>query len=499
MTISPLTARRLLNISASLLIFCLGFFLFSYFRGFDPDLWGHIKFGEVIWSTGQIPQTDFFSFSPVKPLWVNHELLSEIVFYLVFKLHSGGFYLLFLKAVICTVALVIPFLYNIRNNRNIIFKTLLFLVILMAFTYGTAIRPQIFTYLFFSLTLLTLRTEFKKPVLSTLILFLIFLIWVNTHGGIAAGLGITYIFYLCKSINVYLKEKSFKKVFLNHHLVFPPIILTFTLFLTPYGVHYIPYLFDAVLLNRTFVEEWGSVFAVKANFTFFFILSALFLAVFVATFKHITSRNIHIYLILGLTCLMSFKHARHIPLFCVAAAYYMPVLIDLVHIKTLTIKESVDKAIAMSLAAVFLGFSVLSLYATLVKEGQLDYGLNVNLLSTNRATGYPIQTVQYINQHNISGNMMTPFNWGEFIIFSLYPKVKVSFDGRYETVYPDFVVQDNLNFFKAAEGWEQTLKKYNADLILAPKGSPIVPKLKALSGWKLVFEDYEALLFKKTS
>ena len=57
----------------------------------DPDLWWHLKTGEIIWTTHSIPQTDLFSFTTNHHAWTDHEWLSQVTLYGAWKVagYSG--------------------------------------------------------------------------------------------------------------------------------------------------------------------------------------------------------------------------------------------------------------------------------------------------------------------------------------------------------------------------------------------------------------------------
>src|SRR3989442_3061953 len=55
----------------------------------DPDLWWHLKTGEIIWTTHSIPRTDLFSFTTNNHAWTAHEWLSQVSIYGAWKL--GGY------------------------------------------------------------------------------------------------------------------------------------------------------------------------------------------------------------------------------------------------------------------------------------------------------------------------------------------------------------------------------------------------------------------------
>src|ERR1700730_708698 len=55
----------------------------------DPDMWWHLKTGEIIWNTHSIPQVDVFSFTAAGRPWITQEWLSEVTIYGAYKL--GGY------------------------------------------------------------------------------------------------------------------------------------------------------------------------------------------------------------------------------------------------------------------------------------------------------------------------------------------------------------------------------------------------------------------------
>src|SRR5215472_8817601 len=55
----------------------------------DPDLWWHLKTGEIIWNTHKIPTTDLFSFTTNHHPWIAHEWLSQLTIFGAY--HAGGY------------------------------------------------------------------------------------------------------------------------------------------------------------------------------------------------------------------------------------------------------------------------------------------------------------------------------------------------------------------------------------------------------------------------
>src|SRR5258706_10828497 len=51
----------------------------------DPDLWWHLKVGELIWTTHSIPSADLFSYTTANHPWVAHEWLAETAIYAAYR------------------------------------------------------------------------------------------------------------------------------------------------------------------------------------------------------------------------------------------------------------------------------------------------------------------------------------------------------------------------------------------------------------------------------
>ena len=87
---SPAFSRDGFHIVIRILVIALAFTQFSYLTA-DPDLWGHIRFGQDIWEQGRVHDTDPFSYTAKGQRWINHEWLMEVAFYLIYiTLDSTG-------------------------------------------------------------------------------------------------------------------------------------------------------------------------------------------------------------------------------------------------------------------------------------------------------------------------------------------------------------------------------------------------------------------------
>src|SRR3989338_11480858 len=112
----------------------------------DADLWCHLKTGEYIVKNFDIPRTDIFSYTIGNQPWIDHEWLSQVLFYLIFA-KFGWIGLNTLKAIVISLCFFIPLLFIISKYKKIIYAIFFILLSVLAFNYRSFLRPEIFSYL----------------------------------------------------------------------------------------------------------------------------------------------------------------------------------------------------------------------------------------------------------------------------------------------------------------------------------------------------------------
>ena len=145
-----------------LLIFLLFTLVFTFsvhtFTSVNQDIGRHLRLGEIIWQTGEIPKTNLFSYTNPDFPFVNHHWLGEVFLYLGF-LAVGFKGLIILKAFLITAAFGLAFFAcPIRDREgpqrffvsNGVFMPAIIagLISIFILTERTDIRPEIFSFLF---------------------------------------------------------------------------------------------------------------------------------------------------------------------------------------------------------------------------------------------------------------------------------------------------------------------------------------------------------------
>jgi hypothetical protein len=463
----------------------------------DFDLWGYLAFGRLFWkSGGHFPYHDIFTYVPTLPRWVYHEWLTGVIYYPLYQ-HVGAPGLQLLKFALGLATTGLLFLTARRRGADVLAILLIFVIIAPFYVAGySPVRAQIFTYLFFVLTLYWLETSRQTGRYRHLwLLAPLMVLWCNLHGGFLAGLGLLLIYALGEGLS--------RRPFWPYLAVF--FVAALATLINPYGLDYWLYLFRAVTMARPEIIEWQSLLTSYETHNITLLAASYFLLVaciFFCLAWLARWRELSPILVSGLTLFLALKHVRHQVFFLLAVGAYAPVLLAalLERIRrdgTLApllnrLGWKIPSAFMLIFAAVMMVRIICAAPLSLTIPGKTDPGNKHDIYY------YPVGGLDYIQAHNLSGNLLTQFHWGEYLLWNLYPTCKVALDGRYETVYPAKVCGEYFDFIDARPDWRNFLQKYDTRMILVMSSAKICSRLEAEPDWRLLYHDVGCALFVKT-
>jgi hypothetical protein len=166
------------RLSGALLFVALG--TAACFMPAQSDTWWHLRTGEEIWRTGSVQLRDSFSHTVNGGYWPNHEWLSQVVF---FGLYRAGGLPLFTAAAALLVSATWWMVWSLTEGhptRRLVLVSLAVIPSAMAWS----LRPQLFTlFLVALMTSLVVRRRYGY-------LPLLFLMWANLHGAVVLGIAL---------------------------------------------------------------------------------------------------------------------------------------------------------------------------------------------------------------------------------------------------------------------------------------------------------------------
>ena len=106
------------------------------------------------------------------------------------------------------------------------------------------------------------------------------------------------------------------------------------------------------------------------------------------------------------------------------------------------------------------------------------------------------EAVAFLRSNDLHGKLLTWFDYGEYAIWHLAPRLLVSYDGRRETVYPERVKDGHLRFYKGLNSAYPD--QIGADYVWLPNQLPVV-KLLPARGWVPIFKGPRSVIFARSS
>ena len=113
------------------------------------------------------------------------------------------------------------------------------------------------------------------------------------------------------------------------------------------------------------------------------------------------------------------------------------------------------------------------------------------------AAEYPVGALAYLHARHLTGNLALPLDWGGYALGTRRTGIRVSLDGRFATVYPPRVVEDNFAFFRG-DADPAAGRLLDATI---PRWSRPTRRPDAHAGrpqWRLLYTDEVAALYGTT-
>ena len=443
----------------------------------DYDIWHEMALTRKTLDLGYIPYHDSFAYTETIYPSVHHEWAAGLIAYFLSS-YFGASGIVILRYFL-TFLLISSLIYSL-NKRKVKLSIILFLLPIPIFlwSYGAStVRAQMYSFVFTALLLIFLDSDSRGYRWWIPIWLVLFTMWLNLHGGFLVGLCLlaTYCF------EQFIRNNAYKHIIVVLSLMFLLIAVN------PYGIHYYPYLLNAVTMKRPHISEWNSIFT-GSNFgmMLFFIISILLSGY---TLWKRGFQNTKGIVLLLVTAIVSIKSNRLLPFYAILWIYFVPSWIQ-----TTSLAKNIDniyfnrKLFTLGLylsVSIFFGFKIMQ-----YTPWRLQVPNSKNPDWGEHAI-YPVGAVEYLRVNNFKGNILVPFDWGAFITWKLYPNVRVSLDSRYEVAYPKQVFNEQYDLYMGAQNWKELLKKYAPDIILTNQGLPLTKLINSLVEWEIVYEDHQ--------
>ncbi|MGB7720214.1 MAG: hypothetical protein WBL65_09960 [Bryobacteraceae bacterium] len=476
----------------------------------DCDTGWHIRTGEWIVANHGVPARDLFSFSRAGDPWYAWEWLSDVVFA---WLNRGGGLAAVVLFSILLIAVTSMLLFRLaRRKSNAIVALAVTMVAAAASSVHWLARPHLFTLLFVVLFYGALervrdgRTRVAGvPYLALLPVATI--LWTNLHGGFFVGILLIALYgageLLKTAFSADGEERGQAVRRAGRYFLCALACLAASL-ANPYfyrlHVHVWKYVSDPYQ-SQHIMEFLTLSFHHPAAI---FLESMLILSA-AAAFWYVSQGRFTEQLLMLVWGHAALLAARNIPIFMIVAAPPVARAMEewLARLPELRVAEWLRRAVRKFnlVAAETSGTDEMARWHVASVAGVLVVAALLYAPSPPKRfraefdpKSYPAGAIETLRR-DPAARIFTFDQWGDYLIYRLYPRTKVFVDGRSDFYGDDFEEQC-LAVLGVKYDWEKTLDGFGVDTILLPPSAPLAGALKESSRWRVVYDDGVALVFR---
>jgi len=449
----------------------------------DHDLWWHVKTGQMILDERELPETDPFSFTAPDAPWTNHEWLADVVLATVYD--TGGDQALSVLRTGLLLAAIAGFtllLWNRLPHPLFVLGGCLSAVPLFQVI---NLRPHSYTYLFVVVLLLTLEASVRRPKLLWLLPPLLCL-WANLHGGFVLGLGILTLGLAVRWLALEDPARVPSRPERRLLLAVAGASLVAPLF-NPYGLGLFAYLGRELGADHSIILEWQGIWSFPQYRPQFLLLMLLPVAGLALTRR---LRPLMPIVLLAISTAATLVHGRFLILLVIFSSLVtfsaLSTLLEryLPHGSGALLHRLTAPRWAWTLVALPLFAAVLQFAVDIKKQGlRLHIPFHV-----------PVEACEFLQQHDLGPNLLLRLDWGGYAIWHLYPRYRVSGDGRNLTVYDAEFVDELLRAYDDGRFADYS-RRYDVDVILSESAGPTYDELRSHEGWVSIHQDRLATVF----
>jgi len=493
---------RLLRTLASpqtVLLFALfwGVFVMAVRVPYDTDMWWHVRLGQEMIDNQRFAGVDLYSHTAFGQPMNDHGWLGEVIIAGVYGLW-GASGLSFLVALVVAATAWLVYGSTRASPAVRVFATLLAMVVSSVVW---APRPQVFSLLMLAAFVWVLATH-RQGASSRRLWALPFLtiLWVNLHAAFAAGFIMMGVFAAADAISLPFTPREQRRALARRAVLVAGVLLVCVLIvpLAPKGLRMYLYPFETVSIPtlQAYIQEWASpdfhqLFQQPFIWQLLLLLLAIGLSPGTADWADLG--------VIVLFAYMALWARRNIALFALATAPAMMRYVQSAweHLagrwkaargKTAERGRKLRPALAAAVNGILIVFLVL------VGVVKIGVALSPRAQAAQEAALFPMGAVEFLKSETAYPELFNHYNWGGYLTWALYPKYRVFVDGRTD-LYGGGVLEDYIGAYTAPGDWQGILDKWNVRAVLVEPASPLAGLLRVHEGWRLAYEDEQAVVF----
>jgi len=444
----------------------------------DGDTGWHIRTGELVIATGRVPTSDPFSFSRPGQPWFAWEWLSDVLFARLNR-WAGLAGVAAAAGTVLALTGAALFARLLRDGVGLWVALAATLAAASASSNHYQARPHVFSFLLYTISVGWIEADMRRPGWLVWMLIPLAALWANLHGA-----------FLLLPATLAAASLTAGRGGRVRYAALSFLTAAATL-VNPYGwrlhEHLWQYLRSSWILDHVQEFQSPSIRGEAAVVFGLLLLSSMALAWRASRFEAT--------LVLGLG-FAALRSARHIPFFAIAAA---PVVATAA---AAAWRRLAERETPRSPVRVMWDLSLdfgrqWRASGWIAAAALLTVWLAAHQGAQFPSSRFPARAVDR-NSGLLAGpeapRVLTSDQWADYLIYRLYPRGRVFFDGRSD-FYGAAIGADYRRLLSSEEGWRDLLRQYNFSAALLPRDWPLSTILDREPGWRLAYRDSVAKLF----
>ncbi|MBN2396112.1 MAG: hypothetical protein JXC36_06590 [Candidatus Atribacteria bacterium] len=465
------------------------------------DFWWHLKIGELIFTRGNIPDTNLFSWSlDENTPFVYGAWLGEYLFYLIYRVGNLEL-VIFTRNILILLTFWLVGVEAKRRSNSWRIAALVTAPACILTLNNLIVRPQNWSWLpfmaFYILLSRFTNREIQNRWLLTLPIIMIF--WVNTHGAFILGLVLVGVFFIGELIRGWIRQPGKLPIRSVAWIGGIGVLSTIATIINPQFIKIFTYVLDLMTdkPSQGLIEEWQSPTPHGIANTMFYIIIIIMFVVFI--YSRYRPTPTEILLIMGFMWL-AWSGQRYVVWFGLITMPILAKAIADLPFKKLIFEAKKNLVNVLIAGLLFVPLIIVqpwfverlplpAMYQQIVWHSIPDGPL------VDKDT--PVKAVEYLKDHP-GGKIYNEMGFGSYLIWKL-PEQKVFIDPRVE-LYPYEQWQDYIHINRGIR-YNKLLDHYGADRILLhpEKQKELVKSLEEDPIWQQEYEDEQAQVWKKLS
>jgi len=471
-------------------VLALGLFILAARNVTDPDVWWHLRTGQLMLQNHAVFHSDPYSFTKAGQPWVDHEWLSQILIFGLYRVGGWGGLIAGFAAVTAAAFLIVflrcpgrPYVAGAITTWGA-----------LASVPCWGVRPQMLTLLLASVFLLILERSAKRPVLLWWAPLLM-LLWVNLHAGCAVGIAFLLVFLAGEALDAAVGYRETPNLTGRpRNLCLALIACLAVVPLNPYGTKLYRYPLETIHSRAmlAYIGEWLS-----PNFHSSMYAATLLMMLAVLVAPALSPRRLHAreLLLLAMTMYAALRSVRHIPIFVLVA---VPLLSAMIQARL----EESGKAGIFGFSLRPLTQTKMAVNALLLAGFVIFSAIRFRYVMGRQAESevheFPAAAAAVLAKTPAPGPLLNHYNWGGYFIWKLYPEDKVFIDGRADLYGDRFMDDFASTYHLTGPSWRASLDSWSIRTVVLPPDAPLVTALQSMPEWKTTFADRQAVILTMT-